>query len=187
MAVSLDPLSLERQLETAATGYGNASVPPPAPLAMPVQSLRKYEGRGRVRASFVARLARLLTFGGAAALTGFGTREMFEVVDIGGIAHLEWLMIALFAITFGWISLSAAACVTGVLLGWQRRRRALKDVPLASRTAVVMPVYNENPARTFAALQAMAEALVAEDRAQAFELFILSDTTNVDIWVMETA
>ena len=186
MAVSLDPLSLERQPETAATGYGSASVPPPAPLAMPVQSLRKYEGRARVRASFVARLARLLTFGGAAALAGFGAHEMFAVVDIGGITHLEWLMVVLFAITFGWISLSTAACVTGVLLGWQRRR-APKDVPLASRTAVVMPVYNENPARTFAALQAIAEALVAEDQAQAFELFILSDTTNVDIWVVETA
>ena len=40
-----------------------------------------------------------------------------------------------------------------------------------------MPVYNENPAGTFAALLAMAEALVERD-ATGFEIFVLSDTTR---------
>jgi membrane glycosyltransferase len=169
-----------------AIDYGSACVPPSAPLAMPAQSLRRYRRSGRVRWSFVAWLARLLTFGGAAALTAAGAREMYGVVHIGGITPLEWVMVGLFAITFGWIALSAAACVTGILLGWQRRR-APKDAPLTTRTALVMPVYNESPAPTFAALQAMAESLVEEGHGRAFELFILSDTTNADIWVAETA
>ena len=40
----------------------------------------------------------------------------------------------------------------------------------SGRTALVMPVYNENPARTFSAPLAMAEALLELDAA-AFELF----------------
>jgi membrane glycosyltransferase len=170
----------------AAVDYGSACVPSSAPLAMPAQSLRRYARSGRVRWSFVAWLARMLTFGSTVALTALGAREMYRVVHIGGVTPLEWVMVGLFAITFGWISLSTAACVTGILLGW-KRRRAPKDAPLTTRTALVMPVYNESPAHTFAALQAMAETLVEEGQAQAFELFILSDTTKAEIWVAETA
>jgi membrane glycosyltransferase len=186
VAVSLDELNAADEAPAAAVDYGSACVPPSAPLAMPAQSLRRYTRSGRVRWSFVAWLARLLTFGGTAVLTAAGAREMYGVVHIGGITPLEWVMVGLFALTFGWIALSAAACVTGTLFGWQRRR-APKDAPLTTRTALVMPVYNENPAHTFAALEAMAESLVAEGHGTAFELFILSDTTNADIWVAETA
>ena len=49
-----------------------------------------------------------------------------------------------------------------------------------------MPVYNENPAGTFAALLAMAEALLERD-ATGFEIFVLSDTTRPEIYVKETA
>jgi len=185
VAVSLDKLSSVDGAPVA-IDYGSACVPPSAPLAMPAQSLRRYNRSGRVRWSFVAWLSRLLTFGGTAALTAVGSREMVRVVHIGGVTPLEWVMVGLFAVTFGWIALSASACVTGILLGWQRRR-APKDAPLTTRTALVMPIYNESPAQTFAALEAMAEVLVAEGHAQAFELFVLSDTTKAEIWVAETA
>jgi membrane glycosyltransferase len=119
-------------------------------------------------------------------VTGFGTWEMYRVVQLGGVTPLEWMMVGVFAVTFGWIALSATACVAGILLGWQRRR-APADMPITTRTALVMPVYNEHPARTFAALQSMAEALVAEGGAAHFEIFVLSDTTTAEIWLAETA
>jgi membrane glycosyltransferase len=186
MAVSLDTVNGSERAIAGAPEPSGACVPPPAPLSMPAQRLWRFERHGRVRPSLVAWLSRLCTFGGAIAVTAFGTREMYAVVAIGGITPLEWVMVGLFAITFGWIALSATAAVTGVLFGWQRRR-ARAEAPLTTRTAIVMPVYNEDPAQTFAGIQAMAEALAPWHETGAFEFFILSDTTKAEIWVMETA
>jgi membrane glycosyltransferase len=95
-------------------------------------------------------------------------------------------MVALFAVTFAWIALTAAGAVAGVLFGGVRKR-ATKEQHVAQSTALVMPIYNEEPSGTFAALQAMAEALVERDDAGSFEIFVLSDTNNPDIYVKETA
>jgi membrane glycosyltransferase len=161
--------------------------PTEAPLLMPAQSLRACQRPARrAHASFVAHLARLLGFVGTLALSAFGAYEMHAVVAIGGVTALEWVMVGLFATTFGWIAFAAVSSITGVLLGWQRLR-APADAPLTTRTAIVMPVYNEDPARTFAALQAMGEALVDGGYESAFELFVLSDTTQAEIWLQETA
>ena len=164
----------------------SASVPPLAELDMPEQNLRRYVRERRLGLpSFRTVLARLVTFGGALALTVYATLEMIAVVSVGIVSALQWAMVALFAITFGWIALPATAAVSGVLFGWVRRR-AKADLRVEQRTALVMPVYNENPAGTFAALLAMAEALL-EQNAEGFEIFVLSDTTRPEIYVKETA
>src|SRR6185503_15345789 len=130
--------------------------------------------------------ARLLTFGGALALTVYASREMIAVVSLGtATSFLQWGMVVLFTITFGWIALPATAAIAGVLFGGTRLRGAA-DVPAIHRTALVMPVYNEDPAASFASLQAMAEMLL-EREAAGFEIFVLSDTTNPDVYVKETA
>src|SRR4029434_2646352 len=55
-----------------------------------------------------------------------------------------------------------------------------------SRTALVMPIYNEDPGRTTAALYAMAAALAQIDASRHFEIAILSDSTNADAWISES-
>ncbi len=95
-------------------------------------------------------------------------------------------MVVLFTITFGWIALAAAAAIAGVLFGGVRRK-ARSDEPIEQRTAIVMPVYNEDPARTFASLQAMGDALASAGHAGSFEIFVLSDTTSPAVYVQETA
>jgi len=164
----------------------SASVPPPAELDMPEQNLKRYV-RERCLGWPSPRtiLARLVTFGGAIALTVYATYEMVAVVSVGVVSVLQWAMVALFAITFAWIALAAAAAVSGVLFGGVRLR-AKRDLRVDQRTALVMPVYNENPAGTFSALFAMAEALL-EEEAKGFEIFVLSDTTRPEIYVKETA
>jgi membrane glycosyltransferase len=168
------------------TVRAGASVPPLAELAMPAQNLRRYtRERGLGWPSVKTLLARFITFGGALALTVYATREMVAVVAVGGVSTLQWAMVVLFAITFGWISITATAAVSGVLFGGVRRRgREMQRIE--HRTALVMPVYNESPASSFAALQAMAECLL-EQGATGFELFVLSDTNSPDIWIKETA
>jgi membrane glycosyltransferase len=53
------------------------------------------------------------------------------------------------------------------------------------RTAVVMPVYNEDPARVFAGIQATYESLDQTGLLDYFDFFVLSDTTDPDTWVRE--
>jgi membrane glycosyltransferase len=162
-----------------------AAVPPFSLLEMADQNFERYTRKRKLGAKLKTRLARLLTFGGALLLTGYAAREMIAVVSVGGVTMLQGVMVVLFAITFGWIALSAAAAVTGVLFGGVRRN-GKGDLSVDQRTALVMPVCNEDPARTFAALQAMAEALVDTGQAGGFEIFVLSDTSNPNVYVQET-
>jgi len=163
------------------------AVPPFSLLEMVDQSFERYTRREKPsRPRFRTFLARLLTFGGALALTIYATREMIEVVSVGGVTMLQGVMVVLFAITFGWIALAASSAVAGTLFGGSGRR-AKGDSSTEQRTALVMPVYNEDPSRTFASLRAMAEALIAAGQAANFEIFVLSDTQNPDVYVQETA
>jgi membrane glycosyltransferase len=164
-----------------------AAVPAFSLLEMEDQDFDRYTRRQKPsRAKLKTRLARLLTFGGALALTGYAAREMIAVVSVSNVTVLQGVMVVLFTITFGWIALAAAAAVAGALLGGVRRS-ASRDAPAEQRTALVMPVYNEDPARTFASLRAMAEALIEAGQAGGFEIFVLSDTQNPDLYVQETA
>lgn len=171
--------------EEIRTGTG---MPAEAPLPMPVQDLRRRPTRrASAAADWQTRLARLLVFGGTLAATWAGAAEMVRAVEIGGITGLEYAYVALFIITFGWIAFTAVAAVTGLLFSWRRA-----PAPTAGSdarpplTALVMPVYNEDPVETAAALQAMAEALAAAGAAEAYEIVVLSDSTNADAWVRET-
>ncbi len=163
------------------------AVPPESPLDMPEQSFGRYERPRKLGVPALSTLAaRFVTFGGAIALTAYASGEMLAVVSVSGVSFLQSLMVVLFTVTFGWISLAATGAVAGVLFGGPRLRAGV-SAEITQRTALVMPVYNENPATSFAALQAMAETLLERDVAEGFEVFVLSDTTSPDIYVQETA
>src|SRR5215470_18107289 len=54
-----------------------------------------------------------------------------------------------------------------------------------SRTAIVMPIYNEDVARVFAGARSIYESLERAGCLAAFDLFLLSDSTDPDKWVEE--
>ncbi len=167
------------------------AMPREAPLAMPIQSLRRFSASARRPWIDKARartpwFSRLLVFGGALALTAYGAREMYGVVGVGEITPLEWALVVLFVINFSWICLAFTSSVLG--FGWLIARAPRKsDLPtsLRGKTAVVMPIYNEAPARVFSALQAMQEDIAATGLDEYFDYFFLSDTTDPDIWIAE--
>ena len=163
-------------------------VPAEAKLDMPTQKLWRWRGP---RPNAVDRApphgtltARLFVFIGSVLLSLFGINEMVQVVKAGGIVGLEWPLLILFAVTYSWIAFSALSGVAGFFAGFFGERRP-EPRPLKSRTALVMPVYNESPARTFGALQAMAEAIADLGAGQNFEVFIISDTTDSTVWIEE--
>lgn len=168
-----------------------ASMPERSPLEMPTQSFSRYDKprppvqprRGRWR----VRLARVGVFGGAIALTAYGASEMYGVLAVGGVTTLEWVLLILFVVNFSWISLALTNAVVG-LLALARSRSKTGAADLVQRTAVVMPAYNENPARVFAALAAVIEDMAQgahAAQASTFDWFVLSDTTDPDIWMAE--
>lgn len=59
------------------------------------------------------------------------------------------------------------------------------DLAVETRVAVLMPVYHEDPRRVGAALGAMWEDLRAQDEAERFDFFVLSDSRKLDNVVQE--
>lgn len=159
-------------------------VPPPAPMAMPVQNLRRVPERQFRPQGLRVHLARLVAFGGALLLTLLGAEQMSKVFDPAHVSVLQTTLSVLFTLTFCWIAFSAAAAVAGLLAA--RPPRPASSTPLG-RTAIVMPVYNEDPVATAGALAAMGQGLADLGHGENFEIFILSDTRDAAHWVRETA
>ncbi len=162
-------------------------LPAQAPLAMPVQALDAWPRGGArvpVRAHPRPWLARLFVFGAAALLTVYGTVQMYEVVSVSRTTALQFVLLGLFTLNFSWIALAFTSAILGFLVLARRQRPAPRG-PLSARTAIVMPVYNESTARTFAALEAIRESVEATGEGAAFDYFVLSDSTQADAWVAE--
>ena len=165
------------------------AMPPESPLPMPVQDLRRWDRaavRPPLRPERAPWLARLFVFGLAAALTVYGAWQMYEVISVsGGATALQYVLLALFTLNFSWIALAFAGAVLGFAALLRRPPMPPLPAALVARTAVAMPVYNEGTARTFAALEAMREAVEATGLGAHFDWFILSDSTSPDAFVAE--
>ncbi|MBB3902813.1 glucans biosynthesis glucosyltransferase MdoH [Methylobacterium brachythecii] len=192
-ALILDEAAQQRGLSSppdasASSGFRPA-MPPEAPLAMPVQDLGRWDPSARrvpSRPELRPWAARAFVFGGAVALTAYGTWQMYEVISVsGGATALQYVLLGLFTLTFSWIALAFTASILGFLALLRNRRTAAVPTTLSGRTAVVMPVYNEATARTFAAVQAMREEVEATGLGGHFDWFVLSDTTQPDAWIAE--
>ncbi|MFP2930647.1 glucans biosynthesis glucosyltransferase MdoH [Pyxidicoccus sp. 3LG] len=136
---------------------------------------------------------RACVLGLAAASTVLGTWEMHRLLSVRGTTVPELVLVALFALCFGWIALSFWTAVAGFLqlalggrlpgLRWPTEEEAAR--PLASRTSVVMPIHNEDPAAVFANVQATYESVAATGHLDAFDFYVLSDSTRAEAWVAE--
>jgi membrane glycosyltransferase len=132
-------------------------------------------------------LWRLMAFGLTALAMIAAGAPCREVLETGGFRPLELLSFALFEALFGWITFSLVITLSGVAsgLGHEPELPELKpETPLphpSARTAILMPIHNEDPGPVFERLAAMTRSLREIHAEQAFDLFVLSDTRNVDI------
>jgi membrane glycosyltransferase len=201
MALSVDALTRDHDPELDAEAIAAASLrattatsacmPAEAPLAMPAQSLSRFSESERhcprrPMTTVGCWLARLVVFGGGLALTAYGAREMHGVVSVGGVTLLEWALLVLFVANFSWIALAFTGALAGLLwLLFLAPRTPPLPTSLSQANAIVMPIYNEDPARVFSAMQAMLEEVEATGLGTAFDWFFLSDTTDPEIFVAE--
>ncbi|MBS1184335.1 MAG: opgH, partial [Proteobacteria bacterium] len=161
---------------------------------MPAQDLKRFRRKDRrrlvnshSRSSFLKRFAVL---GSTAVLLAYAVNEMYAVLALGDLTPVERVVLVLFTVTFAWIALSSVASVFGFLKLVSRRFArpvAWSDEPLRKRTAMLMPTYNEDPARIFAAIEAMARDVEALGQSHAFDWFVLADTTDPEVVLQEEA
>jgi len=133
---------------------------------------------------------RTAIFGATGASTAIATGELHQVLRVSGTTWVEVGLLALFAVNFVWVALSFWASLAGFFvlrwrLGPPGLARPRPDAPLTARTAVLVPVYNEDPACVYANLEAIYRSVTATGHLDAFDFFVLSDTTDPDVWVAE--
>jgi membrane glycosyltransferase len=119
-------------------------------------------------------------------LSGFGCYEMYQVVSSVGPTGLQWLFLLLFGINFLWISAAFSQASLGFfrLLREPRRRRDPVEDRLPTCTAILIPVYNEDPARVVATVRAVSPHLATAAPGK-MAIFVLSDSNDPDSWVRE--
>ncbi|HZB62408.1 MAG TPA: glucan biosynthesis glucosyltransferase H, partial [Microvirga sp.] len=189
MALSLDTVGPDSNV--ASLGRPDAVMPPEKHLDMPTQSLRRWSASQERKPlaehpRMKTWLARLFVFGGALLLTAYGMYEMYQVVSVSRTTVLQWVLVALFTVNFSWIAVAFTSALLGFLtLLRQPRHAPAMPASLQHRTAIVMPVYNEQTSRTYAALEAIYESVQVTGLGDHFDFFILSDTTNPDAWIAE--
>ena len=127
------------------------------------------------------------------AQTAIATDFMTAVLPYHGSQPLEIALLALFAILFCWVSAGFWTALLGFfvqLFGGDRylvSRTAAPQAPIdtRARTAIIMPICNEDVARVFAGLRATYESLEKSGELAHFDFFVLSDTADADNRVAE--
>ncbi|HEU0196700.1 MAG TPA: glucans biosynthesis glucosyltransferase MdoH [Nevskiaceae bacterium] len=120
---------------------------------------------------------------------------MSAVLPYHGTTPLELAELVIYAILFAWISFGFWTAMMGFwsLLIRRDRYNVNRDVPPdaaidpQARTALVMPICNENVARVFAGLRATYESVTRAHGLKHFDFFVLSDTSDADSRVAELA
>jgi len=125
--------------------------------------------------------------------TFLATYFMAKVLPYHGADPLEVAILTLFAVLFSWVSAGFWTAMMGFLVlakGGDRHlisRSAASDAPIdpAARTAVIMPICNEDVTRVFAGLRATYESLERTGELQHFDFIVLSDSGNPDLRTAE--
>ncbi len=106
----------------------------------------------------------------------------------------QWLHIGLFALLFAWVS---AGCVTAAMGFWvmlrgdphamSRQGTGLQPISADAKTALIMPICNEDVNTVFAGLRATCDSLAASGALRLFDVYILSDSNDPAVRTAELA
>lgn len=123
---------------------------------------------------------------------------MVWMLSHGGILAVEWIMLAAFTLTLPWLAIGFWNGVIGFILDLRHKARAAEVVtpalarvsgqdPITTRTAIVMPLRNENPREAIGRFQAVQRGLAHTPHAAQFDFHVLSDTSDPEIAAAEEA
>ena len=150
-------------------------------------------GAGRRRRFVLLTLSLLPALYATYVLNGLLPRVVTanETLDLA-IAWGEGALLVVFALLTCWLAAGFWTAILGffvLAVGGDRQlisRSAKADViPAGARTAIVMPICNEDVHRVFAGLRATYESVMRSNALEHFDFFVLSDTANADVCVAE--
>ncbi|WP_293778708.1 glycosyltransferase, partial [uncultured Oxalicibacterium sp.] len=127
--------------------------------------------------------------------TAMATYYMSRVLPYQGSEPLEIAILSLFALLFCWVSAGFWTAMTGFLLLARGKDPFLvtrgvvtgADIDPAARTAIVMPICNEDVIRVFAGLRATYESVAKTGQLDRFDFYVLSDSNGSDTCAAEVA
>jgi membrane glycosyltransferase len=128
----------------------------------------------------------------------YGVLLMMDIINANQANALDYIILALFTICFGWISFAFWSAVIGfLLLSFKRDPLTLKKLEtynkkngkdeLREKTAIVMPVYNEDTDRVMAGIESTLRSLANTGKQKYFDFYLLSDSTDNTIANQESA
>lgn len=137
---------------------------------------------------------RVLFFGLTVVTAGFATGLMFDIfLTAGELMPVKIACLCLFCLLFLWIGSSFWTAVAGFIIQLRGYDSASisscirKNAALKSRTALIMPIYNEDVQQVLAGINATWTSLKDQAEQHAFDFFILSDTNNPEVAKQECA
>ncbi|HKY91457.1 MAG TPA: glucans biosynthesis glucosyltransferase MdoH [Nevskiaceae bacterium] len=138
-------------------------------------------------------LRRLVLVGFILAQTYFATYFMTAILPYHGQHWLEVALLVIYAILFAWVGAGFWTALMGfwvLLLG--RDKHSINNtappdlvIPDDCRTAILVPICNEDVTRVFAGIRATYDSLARTGERDHFDFFFLSDTSQADIRVAE--
>jgi membrane glycosyltransferase len=110
-----------------------------------------------------------------------------------GWSPQDVLLCGTFTVLFLWIAFWLWVALIGAcrLAVTRKTRHTVQELASARppldtlKTAIVVPIHNEDPDAVFARVRAMLESIATAGASAAFEMFVLSDTTDPDVWLRE--
>ncbi|MEM6688421.1 MAG: glucans biosynthesis glucosyltransferase MdoH [Planctomycetota bacterium] len=127
-----------------------------------------------------------------AILTAVAVSAYVLALSPQGLNPIELLSLPLFGLLFGWVAFSFSTSTLGFVELLQDG--SVSSPPLAlddqildpdARTAILMPIYNEDAERVFQGIRAMIHSLRDTKQLSQFDFYILSDSTDVEVWLSE--
>lgn len=140
-----------------------------------------------------ARWRRALFFTLTLLTAAVATGMMCDILAANGLTDLKDAGLVLFYILFVWITGAFWTALAGFVVRLRGgdplslKPGDLAGRPLSARTAIIMPIYNEETTRVAAGLDVIWSSLARLPEQASFDLFILSDTRKLDIAAAEEA
>src|SRR5882672_10019606 len=117
------------------------------------------------RRDIVLVLRRIVFVALVAASSAVASTLMAQIMGANGLTLIGLAVLLLFVLSFTWLAVSFWTAILGFLSCLLGRDRlaivALPDIRLRQRTAVVMPIFNEDTVRVAAGLDAVLGELAA--------------------------
>jgi membrane glycosyltransferase len=166
----------------------------------PSERIRKGSASGKpdsrdaeFRSSSVQRLIFTILF---LLVDGCGILLFTDYLWRSDLYGLKYALLILFFILFSQLSFSFCTVLLGFISRLNRKTGTgeirlrlldIEDVTELPATALLFPIYNEDVERVFAGVELTCESLQKRGQEQSFDIFILSDSTDPEIWMHEEA